>query len=231
MKNNKRISIILGIVFVIILVIMYLQKGTNSQKERQLLHYSSNWNYNVQVGLYNMYEAKKEKIVMLGDSHTNRVRWDELLKIDSIVNRGIDGDITAGFLNRIDLIMEKTRPEYLFIMGGYNDFRKNYTVDMVFTNFKKMIQSIENYNATIVIQSTLHSHHTKYQKQITQLNLLLEKYCQDKNIIFLDLNRHLCPNNVLKKEYTHDDVHLNANGYRVWGTVIRETFSDSIALD
>jgi hypothetical protein len=41
-----------------------------------------------------VYEAKEVDVVMLGDSITHRVNWSELLNTNTIVNRGINGDIS-----------------------------------------------------------------------------------------------------------------------------------------
>lgn len=46
----------------------------------------------------------KYKTMMLGDSITDEGRWDELLNINTVQNRGISGDTTSGVLERLDSI-------------------------------------------------------------------------------------------------------------------------------
>ncbi len=54
----------------------------------------------------------QKNIVMLGNSLTNRISWNELLGRDDVANRGIGSDITAGFTHRINFafnVNPKTR--------------------------------------------------------------------------------------------------------------------------
>lgn len=151
---------------------------------------------------------------MLGDSLTARVNWNELIGYP-IVNRGIDGDMTEGYLNRLDMIL-KLEPEKVFLNGGTNDLAGNYTVVEIFDNYKETIHILEESNITVYMQSTIYTSYKKYNKRIKELNTLLKEYCNQNNIQYIDLNNRLSKDNKLINEFTLDGAHLSAKGYQVW---------------
>src|SRR5215472_17420528 len=69
--------------------------------------------------------------VMIGDSLTDGAEWKEMFPGTAVVNRGVDGDTTAGVLRRMDGITS-ARAKKAFIMIGINDFKEGRTVDAVF---------------------------------------------------------------------------------------------------
>jgi hypothetical protein len=77
------------------------------------------------------FEVIKMKIVCLGDSLTygygveKNNRWTQLIKSElnaEIINKGINGDTTAGMLMRSYNDIIKDYPTHSIIMGGTNDF-------------------------------------------------------------------------------------------------------------
>lgn len=112
------------------------------------------------------------KIVCLGDSFTKgfKVRvsesWPALLEREEgleIVNKGINGDTTAGMLARfyLDVIAEK--PEKVFIIGGGNDFIMNVPQSVVSANFFAMVHQAVHHNIMpyIGLPSRIHEDLTK----------------------------------------------------------------------
>jgi lysophospholipase L1-like esterase len=83
-------------------------------------------------------------IVMLGDSITAGVEWNELLGIPNIANRGIGSDTTEGFYNRLENIY-KIKPKICFIMGGINDIGYGIPVETILQNIEMIMdQDIMN---------------------------------------------------------------------------------------
>ena len=164
--------------------------------------------------LYNIYETKQSDIVMFGDSITYGANWNELFN-KPIVNRGIGGDTTAGFLFRIEQVL-KLHPKKVFIMGGINDIFQGYTIDEIFSNYKEILRKLKENNISVFVQSTLYTSDEKYNKSVTKLNELLIKYCDENKIIYIDLNKHLSKNELLINKYAYDGLHLRANAYEIW---------------
>ena len=160
-------------------------------------------------------------IVMLGDSLTDRGEWQELLKTNDVINRGIDSDTTKGILHRINTLSPSVQK--VFIMVGTNDFNANKSVDEVYKNYKKIISILRSKSITVYVQSTLlHTHlrSSALNPHTNELNHLLQIYCQKNNIIFIDLNKHLSNNGQLNNAYTIDGTHLNGEGYTLWTKII-----------
>lgn len=172
--------------------------------------------------LHKIYQTKQSDIVMLGDSITCAVSWNELFDFQ-IVNRGINGDTTAGFLQRLNQVLE-LNPKKVFIMGGINDIFQSYSVEEIFENHKKIVQTLKEHNITPYIQSTLYTAKKEngYNDKVKQLNLLLQHYCQENQIEFIDLNKKLSKNELLIQDYTHDGLHLKANAYVIWRDEIKK---------
>jgi lysophospholipase L1-like esterase len=182
--------------------------------------------YNHQTKLHSVYKLKNVKIVMLGNSITQGVNWNELLGRDKIVNRGISRDITSKFLLRLDDIIS-INPKYCFIMGGINDLYDDIPVDSVFTNYSKIVNRLIDNNIIPVIQSTLFvspqwKRHMEKNKEVAELNSLLIKLAIERKLYFLNVNSVLSDGKNLIDDFTTDGVHLNAAGYKLWGAELEK---------
>jgi lysophospholipase L1-like esterase len=161
---------------------------------------------------------------MLGDSITYRVDWNELLSRTDIANRGIDGDITEGFINRLSDIYE-IHPAKCFIMGGINDILKDIPVSEMFANITEIAEELQRNDITPIIQSTLfvstkQRDWKQMNEKVNELNKLLEDYAQERKVDFVDLNSELSKDGALNQVYTYDGVHLLGNGYEKWRDLI-----------
>jgi lysophospholipase L1-like esterase len=170
-------------------------------------------------------------IIMLGDSITEGGNWAKLLKGHDVANYGIGGDTTTGILYRLpDVYM--AHPRKVFLMIGTNDIGSyllraydNNNVEEVFEKYKKIIEALCEAGIEVVVQSTLNvteKHTERRNNEINKLNVLLQTYCMEQNIKYLDVNSVLSNNGVLQKQYTVDGLHLNGKGYDIWRRIINE---------
>ena len=177
--------------------------------------------FNHQTELHGVYKLEDVKIVMLGNSITQGVNWNELLGRGKIANRGISHDITSKFLLRLDDIIS-INPKYCFIMGGINDLYDDIPIDTVIRNYSKIVTRLIENEIKPVIQSTLFvspkwKRHVEKNKEVARLNSLLIKLALEKELLFVNVNSVLSDGKNLIDEYTTDGVHLNAAGYKLWG--------------
>ena len=167
----------------------------------------------------------KYKTMMLGDSITDEGRWDELLNIDTVQNRGISGDTTSGVLERLDSIGKNI--ENVFIMIGVNDIMRGASVDEIFANYLQIIKVFQEKNIKVYIQSTLYIGERRagnFNTEVEALNKKLEIYASENKITFINLNPIFAPNKILEKKYTFDDLHLNGSAYKLWAQEIKKYF-------
>ena len=167
-------------------------------------------------------EIKNEVIVMLGDSISEGVDWNELMDKTSIINKGVGGDTINGFVDRIDDVIN-LNPSKVFIMGGINDLIEEIDIQIIYTNYVSIIEALREHNIETIIQSTLYTarssinqDETYLNENVKLLNRRLESYASSNNIDFVDLNTKLSNNEILINKYTTDGYHLNAKGYSVW---------------
>ena len=67
---------------------------------------------------------------MLGNSHTQNFEWHEIFKNINIKNRGINGDITYGILQRLDEIIE-SKPKKFLSRSVEIDLLQGYHIDTI----------------------------------------------------------------------------------------------------
>ncbi len=204
-----------------------------------------NPNYKLQTELYSIYKTKSADIVMLGNSLTKSVDWNELLGREGVVNRGIPSDILSGFKKRLDYIY-KLNPKVVFIMGGINDIYNWTSVDEIFNTYREVVASLMARKIKVVIQSVIYAGENWGEewlkvnnpdvkpydvnlgrnKEIDKLNTLLKNFALSNKILFLDVNSRLKSGNFLNKDYTYDGIHLNARGYKIWGEEIEKALKE-----
>lgn len=192
-------------------------------------YYQGTKEHRLQVGLYNVYKTGHAEVVMLGNSLTHGVNWNELLGRTDIAERGIPGDGLRDYLNRMQFVY-RLNPKMCFIMGGINDLYTGYPPELILANYIKVVEALKEHNIIPVIQSPLYVS-TKYilasqkNREISILNNLLKTYAAKNGILFIDLNSKMSFEGSLRNELTFDGIHLNADGYVIWRDEIAPVIS------
>jgi lysophospholipase L1-like esterase len=163
-------------------------------------------------------------IVMLGNSITYGGLWNDLLGKAGVVNRGIGGDNTVGMLHRLHSVYN-LHPKICFIMAGINDIYADASVDVIFSNYRKIVDTLRSKQIIPVIQSTLFVNPkwklaSEKNREVAALNALLKDYAAKESIEFIDLNAVLSQDNTLLARFTTDGVHLTAEAYIRWRTLL-----------
>jgi lysophospholipase L1-like esterase len=166
-------------------------------------------------------------VVMLGNSITEYGGdWNARLGRDDIRNSGQGGYTTGQLCWLLDSCVIKAKPKYCFIMAGINDLSLGIPVNKVFANYKIMIDTLLAGNIHPVVQSTLRQRgNPAGNVRVDYLNHLLEAYCNEKNILFIDLNRTMTDQDGLMENLTTDGTHLSGTGYEVWTEKLKWTIA------
>ena len=196
----------------------------------------------------------QNKIVFLGNSITNGLRrhFSKFNRSD-VVNRGIDGDISLGILERLDEIIYY-KPKAVFILIGLNDFFNDLTKmpgvtpNFVTKNIIKAANKIQRGSprTKLYLQTILPINTQQYQnklkkdtgnsyywlepdfkininEQILKTNEILRN-----NKIFQVIDLHplfIDKNSIMNEKYSTDGVHLNKLGYQKWIDIINPVLS------
>ena len=198
-------------------------------------YYKGTLDHQLQTALYDIYKTDRAEIVMLGNSITHGVNWNELLGRSDIAERGIPGDGLRDYLGRMEYVY-RLKPKLCFIMGGVNDIYTGYPPELIAANYFKVIEALQSHEIVPVIESSLHVS-SKYilsdikNHEISVLNNLLKSYAEKHNIIFIDLNSRMSSEGKLRSELTFDGIHLNAEGYAVWREAIEPVINRYLNLE
>ena len=188
------------------------------------IDFRENVDYQLQIGLYPYYR-KRAAVVMLGNSLTYRVNWNELLNRNDIANRGVGKDITTGLRHRLDYVYA-VKPELCFIMGGINDLVGGLEPKEAVDNLQSIGQQLLQQNIQPVFQSVLYVSpdcpgHQALNRKILEINQLISDFCREREIRFVDLNASMgLVGDAHPSLYLADGVHLSGKGYEKWGSII-----------
>ncbi len=198
-------------------------------------YYLRNPVYRFETSMAKLNKLKNPDIIMFGDSHIQSARWNELLGDYKIINRGIAGDDTKGMMKRLPEII-KLHPKIVIIEAGINDIYNWVGENVIIDNLEYIIKTLKANNITVIVNSVIYAgkrwgemwikqnhpeidvvkYNRERNKVVEQVNKLLKKICEQNGVYFLDITKKLTANGFLKKEYTRDDLHLNAKGYKIW---------------
>lgn len=170
---------------------------------------------------YDKMYKQKSKIVMFGNSFMATIQWNEFLNRTDIANRGMNGDITAGMVERLQSVVD-CEPELCFIEGGINDINHHLPYDNYIKNIVIIIDNLQAHHIKPVFFSLLHTtdacEEADYvNEQVIVFNKGLDSIAAAKNVQVINLNNRLSRENRLLREYAlKDGVHLTVKGYEIW---------------
>ena len=173
----------------------------------------------------NIYSSPTD-VVFVGDSLTDRVKWNELFPNLQTKNRGISSDTTGGVLARLDSVVQ-TEPKKIFIMIGINDIGQEKPIQDAIYNYENIISSLKESlpKAEIYVQSVLPVSGSKkeFNESVVKYNELLREVAEEQEVMYIDLwSEFVDEDGVLREEYSFDGVHLTANGYKQWKDIISD---------
>ena len=182
------------------------------------------------------------KIIFLGNSITEGGGdWNQRFKTKNIINRGISGDFTSGILARLDEIVYY-KPKAVFLLVGLNDIfginDSKISANYVFEQINKIASeiNIKSPKTELYIQTILPVDEKKYlkvkgfypshkeplpEKILDINNKITDK--SEKNYHVIDLYKSFIDDNGGPKGFLFEDgVHLNAEGYELWTSILEE---------
>lgn len=167
----------------------------------------------------------KATYAFLGDSHIEWAEWDELIGDPYAVNRGIAGDTTAGVLRRLPDVLAM-KPHTVVILVGVNDARMGIPAQIIAANIQKIAQQIRASGARPVICAIIRVDETRKGPRgtnaiIDEVNKSVFAWARGQKIDYVKINRQIAPDGTIDPRFTHDGVHLTAEGYFVLRDTIK----------
>lgn len=239
------ISVVLNCILVAALLLLLFHYGTltsvfdsiKGASDSSSGTFKETPSYKINNSVFGDSIASKGGIVFLGDSITNTNEWNEAFPEINIINRGIDGDTTAGVLNRLDNIV-MLEPEDIFILIGINDIFQNIDESTVLKNYTDIVSKLKNSlpNTNIYIESIFPIEESlsndNYSTSISNeyikgINAGLKKISESQQVKYIDCFDKFITNGNLDLKYTVDGVHLNGSGYRLFEDILSKYLTNS----
>lgn len=192
------------------------------------IHYSylDNYKYYDRTEEFEIQKDPK-KIVMLGNSITERGQWENILGRTDVANRGIGSDITGGYINRLHYVFN-LKPGICFIEGGVNDLGRGISQQTIIRNLAMIIDTLRREHIIPVLNTVTYladnykSHDPKaFNDRIKSLNREIRMLAKRKKVKLIDLNPKISDRSFLIKKYAIEDgIHYTAETYSLWGKEI-----------
>ncbi|HNQ82372.1 MAG TPA: SGNH/GDSL hydrolase family protein, partial [Bacteroidales bacterium] len=182
----------------------------------------------------------ENRVVFLGNSITEFWKYaDSSFFIGKpYLNRGISGQTTPQMLLRFRPDVIDLQPAVVVILAGINDIAENTgpaSMESIYGNIISMVQLARANEIKVVICSILPANHFYWRPQIEpaekviKLNSLLENYCKQNNLIFLDYYSGMVDSEKgLDKKYTDDGVHPTLAGYKYMEPLVEEAIQKAL---
>ena len=198
--------------------------GTEWNYENEFFAY-----YKARASIFNSCPADFHKVVMLGDSMNNNASWDELFPDVDLINRGISGDTAGGILQRLDEVVAH-KPEKLFLLTGPNDLINDpqLGIEAFWATYETLIAAIRQalpetqlYIHSILPLNPKTKFYEGYNDRAKAADQLLAQNAGKYGYTFIDLVPSMIDDKGdLKDEFTSDGLHLTADGYKVWVSIL-----------
>ena len=144
-----------------------------------------------------------------------------------VINRGFGGSQLADSVAFVDRIVTPYRPKLILLYAGDNDIAGGKTPETVLSDFKAFVGKIHaalprTRVGYIAIKPCLARE--KFLDQVKTANRLIREYCEtDERLLFADVfTPMLSPEGRPRADLCVKDLlHLNAQGYALWASVLR----------
>jgi lysophospholipase L1-like esterase len=169
--------------------------------------------------LYGLSKAQRP-IVMLGDSLTAGVPWNEITACPNVVTRAVWGDTSADILNRLDDVMA-LEPSAVFLMIGTNDIVRGVKGSDVVENTKRIVDKLSGVDvfAHYVLPVGERIERSKaINEEMSTLNAALGIDLKPRlGARLIDMRREFTDAaGYLQPALTIDGVHFTAAAYAIW---------------
>jgi lysophospholipase L1-like esterase len=184
----------------------------------------------------------ENRVIFFGDQITEFWSRDNASSFTgkTWLDRGIAGQTTDQMLIRFRQDVISLKPKVVVIQGGLNDIaglHGSSTEEMVIDNLTSMTELAKANGIRVVLASVTpvcncfskNPARERWQERISEVNELIDKYCDTSGAIFLDYYAAMQTQNDLKKELTKDGVLPNAAGYAVMASLAQKAIQEAIA--
>jgi len=141
----------------------------------------------------------------------------------NVLNRGINGDLTSGMLERFSRDVVDEKADYVVILGGTNDLGWGFDPAIIAHNLTTMYDTALNKGIAPVACSvpSILGFDALIPPRL-QLNRMIRTEAEKRSVPFVDFFTATADpqTNRLSEDYSADGLHLNTKGYQQMGKYI-----------
>lgn len=214
----------------------YLE-GIDINKLLMHLDWPNMANYDAQNKQVNL-ENNSGRVVFMGNSITQG--WAQFMPKmfdnNTYINRGIGGQTTPQMLLRFRQDVIALKPKIVVILAGTNDIAGNTPLKDLKTvagHMFSMSELAQAHGIKVILCSIIPAADYPWRSgkspniKIPKLNKMIQKYCSEKNIYYLDYFSSMTDSkNGLIESYGYDGVHPNKKGYLVMAEAVKKAIED-----
>jgi lysophospholipase L1-like esterase len=135
----------------------------------------------------------------------------------NVLNRGINGDLTSGMLERFSRDVVDEKADYVVILGGTNDLGWGFDPAIIAHNLTTMYDATLNKSIAPVACSvpSILGFDALIPTRL-QLNRMIRTEAEKRSVPFVDFFTATADpqTNRLSEDYSADGLHLNTKGYQ-----------------
>ena len=149
----------------------------------------------------------------------------------NVVNNGFGGSHFSDLLYFYDELITRQLPDVLFIYGGDNDVAEGKSTVRIYMDAKLLVKKIQKdlpHTKVIVISPKPSIARWHLKNEYDKINTKLNKLCAElPNFEFANVWEVMLDEqgSVLPDVFSDDGLHMNKNGYDLWGKLL-ETYCE-----
>ncbi|MGQ3675694.1 GDSL-type esterase/lipase family protein [Xanthobacter sp. TB0139] len=153
-------------------------------------------------------------IVFVGDSRVQLAQWQDIFPNASVANRGIGSDTLEGLMERVDTLGIRN-PELVILEMGANDILLKHPLEKTVRMANQAIARLSEEAGRLVVLEVIDcAVEICDRREVAALNVQMRALAKKHGAQFVELNSRLADPNGLSARFSHDGLHLNAEGYR-----------------
>lgn len=183
------------------------------------------------------------RVVLLGDSITDRWRLEEYFAGRDFINRGIGGQITGQMLGRVMADVIDLKPRAVVVLAGINDIARGTPLGTIENNLA-MIADLATFHqiqplfASVLPVSDYHKNadaafemtRARPPATILALNAWLRQFCLQHGYTYVDYFSSMVDSSgYLQADLADDGLHPNGKGYRVMAPIALNAIDRAVA--
>jgi beta-glucosidase len=202
--------------------------------------FETNWTARAKLLDQRLKQTPDTELLFIGDSITQGWEsigasnvWKKYYGPRHAVNLGIGGDRTQHVLWRLEKApLDDVKPKAAVLMIGTNnsngeDNTPGQIVDGIAAIVAKLRERLPNTKILLLAIFPRGENFNAQRGKITQINQVLIKLADGKNVHFLDIgHRFLNSDGILAGEIMPDYLHLSKQGYEIWADAIEPKLAE-----